>query len=217
MHCPSRNSGAVRARSVAMDACEGAVACSVLLALGAGCQRQASPGGSRVEPPIAEAAVPCPPAPPPEPDAAPPFTCAARLEAARSELLQADFNPAKDTATWLQVSRPAPGELDACEPGWLMLNVFTEYSPDGDGYRTFEAELRPSPRKGARGWRLDHREVLDTLKEERLPERTWTREAGGFSARVHTRTEDRRLVALFERVARPALDDCLMHPETLPR
>jgi hypothetical protein len=56
--------------------------------------------------------------------------------------------------------------------------------------------------------------VLDEFKEERLPERTWTRARAGWLARIHTRTEDHQLAELFERVVRQALGDCLAHPGT---
>jgi hypothetical protein len=101
-----------------------------------------------------------------------PFTCVARLEVARADLLSAGFNPAKDTAEWLRVSTL---ERDA------RLSVYTVYSPDGDGYRTFQAEVTPFRGKPIKTWRLVSRKVLDEFKEERLPERTWTRTRGDGS------------------------------------
>jgi hypothetical protein len=132
------------------------------------------------------------------------FTCAARLEVARTELLRAHFDPAKDTPTWLQTSA-------AEEDGGVMLRVYTVYSPDGDGLRVYSAEVAPS-RRNKHGWRLTSRMALDEFKEERLPERTWTRVHGDWAAQIHTRTEARALVDLFELIVRPALDDCLDHP-----
>ncbi len=138
----------------------------------------------------------------PRPDA--PFTCSARMDAARLELLGAGFAPTTDTRSWLTLS---------VDKARVLLSIFTEYSPDGDGYRTFQAELQPAPKKGVVGpWRLVRRDVLDEFKEERLPERTWTRTQAGWTARIHTRSENRRWVGLFERIVRPALEDCLAHP-----
>jgi hypothetical protein len=131
------------------------------------------------------------------------FTCVARLDAARGELLQAGFSPATDTPQWLKVS----GDVD----GSLSLEVYTVYTPDGDGLRFYEGTMRPYAGK-PRGWRLTERKVLDEFKEERLPERTWTAARGGWSATIHTRTEDRDLVDMFERSVRKALSDCLDHP-----
>ena len=131
------------------------------------------------------------------------------MEAARAELLGAKFDPANDTPRFLQVT----GLTD----GGLVMRVYTVASPDGDGYRTYEAELRPSRKTEPRTWRLDERDVTDEFGEERLPERTWIRAHAGWLARVHVRTEDRRLVTLFERVARTALDDCLAHPGQVGR
>jgi hypothetical protein len=132
------------------------------------------------------------------------FDCIARLEAARAALLRASFDPARDTEAWLKVS----GLTD----GGLELHIYTVYSPDGDGYRAFAAEIRPSRTHALYGWRLVERNRLDELKEERLPERLWTSARAGWRARVFTRSEDRTLVALFERIVRAALDDCLDHP-----
>jgi hypothetical protein len=126
------------------------------------------------------------------------------MDAARLELLGAGFAPAKDTPSWLTLT---------AEKSRVLLSIFTEYSPDGDGYRTFQAELQPAPKKEPVGpWRLVRREVLDEFKEERLPERTWTRTRAGWTARIHIRSEDRKWVGLFERIVRPALEDCLGHP-----
>ena len=144
----------------------------------------------------------------------PPFTCRARLAAARTALLAAHFDPSNDTPTWLQVR-----DLDA---GGIMLNVYTVYSPDGDGYRTFEAALAPTPPKpgGKRPasvptrapWRLVTERLYDEFREERLPERTWTRSTAGWTATIHTRTENAAYVKVFESIVKPALDECLAHP-----
>ena len=133
-----------------------------------------------------------------------PFTCAARLEAARVELLRAGFNPARSTEGWLTVQ--------GLWHGGVELSIYTVYSPDGDGRRFFEAELRPWRRQQTQPWRSYQRLVLDEFEQERLPERTWTRARAGWLARIHTRTEDRALVTLFERIVRPALEDCLARP-----
>ncbi len=143
------------------------------------------------------------PVAPPHVAAQPAFTCVASLRDARASLLRRGFRPADDTARWLQ--------LQGLTNGGLLLGVHTVYSPDGDGYRAFEAELTPS-RGRTRGWRLSSRRVWGAFHEERLPERTWTRVRAGWQARVHTRTEDRAEVHRFETIVRPALDDCLDHP-----
>lgn len=169
-----------------------------------GCSRSVGAVAPRVDAALLGATFAEPAADAGAPDATPAFTCADRLFAAREQLLAAHFDPAKDTADWLNVT----GRND----GGVLLNVYTVYSPDGDGYRTFEAELNPSTKKGPRAWRLVARRVLDEFKEERLPERTWRRAKDGWAARIHTRTEDRALVDLFEKAVRPALDDCLDHP-----
>ena len=188
------------------------VLCStVLLLLGyraPSCAQNASGGGPRA-PDEGSASLPIAEAPVSAPTvdvaiAAHTFTCSARMEAARAKLLGASFNPANNTPDWLEVR----GRPD----GGLLLAVYTVYSPDGDGYRTYEAELSPSRRKRPMTWQLVQRSVLDEFKEERLPERTWTRRRGGWIARIHTRTENRKLVDLFEWVVREALDDCLAHP-----
>src|SRR6185295_18870045 len=88
------------------------------------------------------------------------FTCAARMADARAELLRASFDPAKDTPRWLTVT----GEVD----GGVSLRIFTVYSPDGDGRRTYDAELRPG-RKPDGAWRVEERNVADEFGE-RLPE-----------------------------------------------
>ncbi len=132
-----------------------------------------------------------------------PFSCAERLRQARTELLAAGFDPAKATPYWLQVHD--------LKNGGLLLNVYTVYTPDGDGYRTYEAEIHRARRKPRHAWRLVQRQVLDEFKEERLPERTWTRVSAGWAVRIHIRTEERKLVALFERITSQALDDCLEH------
>jgi hypothetical protein len=144
------------------------------------------------------------PASPPEPTA---VTCVSRLETARAELLRARFNPANETEKWLTVT--------GFEDGGLMLHVYTVYSPDGDGRRSYTAELHPFHGKPRDSWLLYQRKVLDEFKEERLPERTWTRVRAGWIARIHTRTEDRHLVDLFESVTRPALEACLDHPDAM--
>jgi hypothetical protein len=131
------------------------------------------------------------------------FTCDGRLEQVRAELLAAGFAPARNTAQWLQVS----GTLD----GGVVLRVYTVYTPDGDGYRVYEAEIRPYRGK-AYAWHLREQILLDEMyHEERLPERTWTSARNGFSAKLHTRTDEHPLVDQFEAAARPALDDCLNH------
>src|SRR5204863_443747 len=131
------------------------------------------------------------------------FSCLARLEAARGELLRRGFDPAKDTERWLMIA----GDVD----GSISLAVHTIYSPDGDGLRSYKATIAPFAGK-PHGWRLTSRRVLDEFKEERLPERTWTAIRAGWSTTIHTRTEDRKLVDLFENVVRKALSDCLDHP-----
>jgi hypothetical protein len=123
------------------------------------------------------------------------------LEKTRAELLAAGFSPARDTDHWLKVS----GTMD----GGVSLRVYTVYTPDGDGYRVYEAELHPYRGKPY-DWRFREQRLLDqAFHEERLPERTWTRARNGFSAKVHTRTEDQKFAAQFEAAVRPALDECL--------
>jgi hypothetical protein len=125
------------------------------------------------------------------------------MTAARAELLAAGFSPAKDTPRWLQVT----GQTD----GGLTLNVYTVYTPDGDGLRTYDAEIHPYKGKPF-AWRLKQQNVLDEFKEERLPERTWMSARAGWIAKIHTRTEESNWVKLFESAVRPALEDCLAHP-----
>jgi hypothetical protein len=191
------------------------------LALGAGCQWEGSAipvldGGSVMggaygaTPPEESTEEDRDARPDPPPERLPadtPFTCSGRMDTARVELLGAGFAPANDTPSWLTLTIEKPR---------VLLSIFTEYSPDGDGYRTFQAEFEPAARKALVGpWRLVRRDVLDEFKEERLAERTWTRTQAGWTARIHTRSENRRWVGLFERIVRPALEDCLAHP-TMP-
>ncbi len=176
--------------------------------------------GAPVAPPATAAANPTREAAPPSPatpravedagDAAPPFDCLARLQAARLELLSSGFGPSTDTAKWLTVD--AVGDE-------LLLHIQAVASPDGDGLRVYEAGL--TPKKGKpRGWRLGVKKVWDEFHEEHLPERTWTRTLGGFTARVYTRAdesaEESAFVAKFERITRKALDACLEHPGPHP-
>lgn len=132
------------------------------------------------------------------------FECVARLQAARAELLREHFDPARDTEAWLRVS----GSVD----GGLLLEIHTVYSPDGDGMREYQAEILPAKRSRDSPWHLAAHKAWDEFHDELLPERTWTKTQTGWTARIHTRTEDNALLKLFERVVKPALDDCLGHP-----
>jgi hypothetical protein len=109
-------------------------------------------------------------------DAGAAFTCAARMEGARTELLAAHLEPAKDTERWLQ--------LTGLTDGGLLLSVYTVYTPDGDGYRVFAAEIHPF-RGQSFAWHLCEENLLDEFKEERLPERTWTSARAGWIAKIH--------------------------------
>ena len=144
-----------------------------------------------------------PPAAAPKPPEPPAHPCAAVFEAARTDLLDAGFQPSTSMHEFFR--------LDV-DDSRITLSVYSVWSPDGDGFRQFKMEAGPARTRRV-PWRLTAARVWDEFHEERLPERTWTRATGRWQATSFVRADDteveRHEREQFETVAKPALDRCL--------
>ena len=193
--------------------------CYLLLALGACRREHATVEGTAQKSPAATVAVAAHASALASPAAALASTssdasdpCEAQLEAARLELLHRGFAPVEDSGQWLRVSRV---EDD------LSLALVMRTSADGAA-TWYRANLSrrvgsasPWQRKLAKYCCDEHANPEDNLREL-----SWSRHAPTAQASIsivyfagETRGEDLRDRALFEEVAKKALDACLTAPQ----